>query len=57
LAGVLVLILAMILTGSMFGLHNIFVGAAIGALVGALVGLFSPRLGKKLAELLLNFSG
>jgi predicted lipid-binding transport protein (Tim44 family) len=54
LAGVLVLILAMILTGSTFGLHNILVGAVIGAHIGALLGFYSPRLEKKLFEMLSN---
>jgi uncharacterized membrane protein SpoIIM required for sporulation len=54
LAGVLVLILAMILTGSTFGLHNILVGAVIGAHITAFLGFYSPRLGEKLFELLSN---
>jgi hypothetical protein len=42
----------MILTGSTFGLHQILVGAVIDAHIGALFGCYSPRLGKKLFELL-----
>jgi hypothetical protein len=52
-AGLLVLILAMILTDSSFGLHNIiFPGVVIGALIGGSFGFCSPRLGKALFEFL-----
>jgi len=49
--GLLILILAMILTGSYFGLNSVLPGAALGAL-GFVLGCCFPKLGMKLARLL-----
>jgi hypothetical protein len=57
-AGIFALIVLIILTGSTFGLRNVYYpGAAFGASFGALLGFLFPKAGKILFFLLSDFSG
>ena len=55
IAGFVVIILAIIITGSTFGFSNILPGAAIGSLFGCIVGFYSPRIGGRLFDVFIYF--
>jgi ABC-type uncharacterized transport system permease subunit len=55
LIGTIFIILLIVITGSTFGLNNIWPGTLAGALIGMLLGFFFPRIGKALAETLNYF--
>ena len=50
--GTLALMLAVMVTGSKFGLTNIWPGTLIGMAIGAILGFLFPIIGKRLAEIL-----
>jgi len=53
--GTLLIILAILVSDSTFGLNNIWPGSLIGAIIGAILGSLSPRMGKALWEILNYF--
>lgn len=53
--GVILVILAIIVTDSTFGLNNIWPGALTGAIVGAILVLCFPKIGKTLSEIMNYF--
>ena len=50
--GTILMILAILVSDSTFGLSNIWPGSLIGAIVGAILGCFSLRIGMTLWRLL-----
>jgi hypothetical protein len=51
ISGTILVILLLVITGSNFGLTNIWPATVAGAVIGTVLGFLFPRVGKSLIEL------